>query len=79
MNKKLHQLLNQFAEKSGYPVLVNTSFNVRGEPIVNSPHDALRCFMGTDMDMLVIENFILNKTEQKYNQTSNYHENYELD
>jgi carbamoyltransferase len=57
-------LLEKFEEKTGCPILINTSFNVRGEPIVCTPEDAYRCFMGTNMDVLVLEGFVLRKTEQ---------------
>ena len=57
-------ILRAFKAKTGCPVLINTSFNVRGEPIVNTPEDAYHCFMGTNMDVLVIDNFVLKKTEQ---------------
>ncbi len=60
-NPKYYKLLSEFKRKSGCPVLVNTSFNVRGEPIVNTPIDAFKCFMGTEMDILVIGNCYLNK------------------
>lgn len=63
-NPRLHRLLEAFKAKTGYGVLVNTSFNVRDEPIVCSPDDAYRCFMGTEMDMLVVENALLLKVEQ---------------
>jgi carbamoyltransferase len=63
-NPRFHALLNKFYEKTGCPVLINTSFNVRGEPIVCSPKDAFHCFMGTDLDVLVIENFFLSKDDQ---------------
>jgi carbamoyltransferase len=63
-NPKFHALLEQFKERTGCSVLVNTSFNVRGEPIVCTPEDAYRCFMRTEMDVLVVENFILAKPEQ---------------
>ncbi len=58
------RILEAFYAKTGCPVLINTSFNVRGEPIVNTPEDAYRCFMGTNMDALVIENFVLRKSAQ---------------
>jgi carbamoyltransferase len=58
------RILQSFKEKTGCPVLINTSFNVRGEPIVNTPQDAYHCFMGTNMDVLVIDNFLLKKSEQ---------------
>ena len=63
-NPKFHALLEKFKQRTGCSVLVNTSFNVRGEPIVCTPEDAYRCFMRTEMDYLVIENFLLAKTEQ---------------
>ncbi|MCR9171354.1 MAG: hypothetical protein NXI10_02605 [bacterium] len=62
-NKRLHQLLTKFHEKSGVPVLINTSFNRRGEPMVHSPEDALRTFFGSGLDVLVIGNFIIRKEE----------------
>jgi carbamoyltransferase len=61
---RLHRLMSRFAERTGCPVMINTSFNVRGEPIVCAPEHAYHCFMGTDMDVLVLENFILLKEEQ---------------
>jgi carbamoyltransferase len=63
-NPKFHALLEKFKDRTGCSVLVNTSFNVRGEPIVCTPEDAYRCFMRTEMDYLVVENFIMAKTEQ---------------
>ena len=63
-NKKYYDLINKFKEITGCSLLVNTSFNVRGEPIVCSVEDAFNCFMGTNLDILVIENFILFKQEQ---------------
>jgi carbamoyltransferase len=60
---RFYRLLQAFEKRTGCPVLVNTSFNVRGEPIVRSPPDALRCFLATDMDALVLENFILRKEQ----------------
>lgn len=63
-NKKYHQLISAFQKETGYGLLVNTSFNVRGEPVVCTPEDAFRCFMSTDMDYLVINNFVYTKTEQ---------------
>ena len=79
-NKKLFDLLNKFNELKNIPMLINTSFNVRGEPIVCTPLDAYRCFMGTDMDILVIENFVLVKSEQ-HNSLNNeeYLNNFNLD
>jgi carbamoyltransferase len=63
-NPRFHAVVSAFARKTGCPVVINTSFNVRGEPIVNTPADAFRCFMATGMDALVIENFVLLKPEQ---------------
>ncbi|HYH16679.1 MAG TPA: carbamoyltransferase C-terminal domain-containing protein, partial [Flavisolibacter sp.] len=63
-NPKYYHLISAFGKKTGYDVLINTSFNVRGEPIVCTPHDAYRCFMSTEMDYLVIGNFIYCKEEQ---------------
>ena len=63
-NPRLHQLLVAFARLTGCPVMINTSFNVRGEPIVGSPEDAYRCFMATNMDALVLGNFVLLKELQ---------------
>jgi len=61
---RLHRLMSCFADRTGCPVMINTSFNVRGEPIVCTPEHAYHCFMGTDMDVLVLEDFILLKSEQ---------------
>ena len=63
-NPRYHALLKAFNERTGCPVLVNTSFNVRGEPIVNTPDDAYRCFMRTEMDYLVVENYLMKKQDQ---------------
>jgi carbamoyltransferase len=65
-NPRYWQLINTFKEKTGYGVVVNTSFNVRGEPIVCTPEDAYKCFMRTEMDYLVVNDFILKKTDQPY-------------
>ena len=62
-NPKFHALLSAFNGLTGCPVLVNTSFNVRGEPIVCTPEDAYRCFQGTEMDALVLEDVVLHKAE----------------
>ena len=78
-NPIYHKLISIFKKKTGCPVLVNTSFNVRGEPIVLSPKDAFKCFMGTDIDMLVVGNSILNKDEQDFGLKENYKDRYELD
>jgi carbamoyltransferase len=63
-NPRYHRLLKEFHAKTGCPVIINTSFNVRGEPIVCTPEDAYRCFMATNMDVLVLGNHVLLKTEQ---------------
>jgi carbamoyltransferase len=63
-NPRYHQLLRRFHQRTGCPVLVNTSFNVRGEPIVCSPEDAFRCFMGTEIDVLAVGNCFLRKEDQ---------------
>jgi carbamoyltransferase len=63
-NPRLARLMKRFEERTGSPVLINTSFNVRGEPIVCTPQDALRCFLGTEMDVLVLENFVLRRAAQ---------------
>jgi carbamoyltransferase len=64
-NPHFHQLLESFYEETGSPVLINTSFNVRGEPIVCSPEDAIRCFIKSDIDVLVIGNYFVERTEQE--------------
>ncbi len=61
---RYYRLLRAFERKTGCPVIINTSFNVRGEPIVCTPEDAYRCFMATNMDVLVLERFVLLKDEQ---------------
>ena len=63
-NPRFHGILEKFEARTGSPVLINTSFNVRGEPIVRTAEDAWRCFMHTNMDVLVLENFVLLKSEQ---------------
>ena len=78
-NNKYHRLLSKFMEITGCPILVNTSFNVRGEPIVNTPEDAFKCFMGTDLDNLAIGNCYLNKSEQNQNLKEDYKQKFELD
>jgi len=64
-NPRYHRLLKAFEKKTAYGLIVNTSFNVRGEPIVCSPEDAYRCFMRTEIDVLVLENYVINKADQK--------------
>ncbi len=78
-NSKYYNLIKKFKEKTNCPVIVNTSFNVRGEPIVNSPSDAFSCFMGTELDKLVIGNCYLSKDNQNQNLNTNYKEKFELD
>ena len=78
-NPKFYKLIKKFKEITKCPVLVNTSFNVRGEPIVCSVEDAFRCFMGTNLDILVCENFILHKEEQDQNLLNDYKNKFEHD
>ena len=79
-NPRFYQLLDAFERKTGCPVLVNTSFNVRGEPIVGTPEDAYRCFMRTEMDCLVLENVILYKNEQPvWEDQDDWQNEFELD
>jgi carbamoyltransferase len=78
-NPIFHKLIEEFERITKYPVLVNTSFNVRGEPIVCSATDAFNCFMGTDLDVLVCNNFILYKDDQNIDLLKDYKNKYELD
>jgi carbamoyltransferase len=78
-NPRYHALLTAFKAKTGCPVLVNTSFNVRGEPIVCTPEDAFRCFMGSEIEMLVVGNCILRKEEQDPALKLDYKDKFELD
>jgi len=78
-NNRYYDLISKFKEKTGCPILVNTSFNVRGEPIVNTPTDAFNCFMGTELDYLVIGDCILDKKKQDKNLKKNYKSEFELD
>ncbi len=78
-NKPYYDLISKFKEKTGCPVIVNTSFNVRGEPIVNTPTDAFNCFMGTELDYLVIGNCILDKNNQNPKLKKDYTKEFELD
>ena len=78
-NKRYFKLLKKFKEITNCPILVNTSFNVRGEPIVCSVTDAFNCFMGTELDLLVCENFILYKDNQIKKKSDNYKKKFELD
>jgi len=79
-NPRFHYLLDEFEKHTGCPLLINTSFNVRGEPIVYSPEDAYRCFMRTEMDYLVLENILLVKDEQpKLKYDDSWKDEFELD
>ena len=78
-NLKYYNLIKKFKEITNCPVVVNTSFNIRGEPIVNTPVDAFNCFMGTELDKLVIGNFILEKEKQDQNLKKDYSGKFELD
>lgn len=78
-NPRYHAVISKFKEKTGCPLVVNTSFNVRGEPIICSPTDAFRCFMGTDMDVLSVGNYVLYKEQQEDALLESYKEFYELD
>lgn len=78
-NPLFHRLLTRFKELTGCPVLVNTSFNVRGEPIVCTPEDAFRCFMGSELDFLAIGNCVLEKTAQEPNLKRDYSSAFDLD
>ncbi|MEG4804027.1 carbamoyltransferase [Microcoleus sp. ARI1-B5] len=79
-NPRYYDLINHFEERSGCSILVNTSFNVRGEPIVCTPEDAYRCFMRTEMDYLVLENFLIPKSEQiPWKQDEAWKNEFELD
>ena len=78
-NLKYFKLISKFKEKTGCPIIVNTSFNVRGEPMVNSPSDAFNCFMGTELDKLVIGNCYLEKEKQDKRLKKDYSKEFELD
>jgi len=79
-NSRYHELIKQFYEKTSTAVIVNTSFNVRGEPIVCTPEDAYRCFMRTEMDYLVLENILLKKGDQpEWNEKTDWRNEFELD
>ena len=78
-NEKYFNLIKKFKEKTGCPILINTSFNVRGEPIVNTPLDAFNCFMGTNLDKLVIGNCYLDKKKQNSSLKKDYTHKFELD
>ncbi len=78
-NKPYYDLIKKFKHKTGCPVIVNTSFNVRGEPIVNTPTDAFNCFMGTELDYLIIGNCVLDKNKQNIKLKKDYKQKFELD
>ena len=78
-NEKYFKLIKSFKEKTGCPILVNTSFNIRGEPIVNTPLEAYSCFMGTELDKLVIGNCYLEKDKQEHSLKKDYTQEFELD
>lgn len=78
-NPMYHAVISKFKEKTGCPLVVNTSFNVRGEPIICTPTDAFKCFMGTEMDVLAVGNYVLYKEHQDEALKENYEEHYELD
>tara|TARA_B100000795_G_scaffold18713_1_gene12408 strand:- start:917 stop:2755 length:1839 start_codon:yes stop_codon:yes gene_type:complete len=78
-NPRYHAVISKFKEKTGCPIVVNTSFNVRGEPIICSPTDAFKCFMGTDLDVLAVGNYLLIKENQDMTLRESYEELYELD
>ena len=77
---RFYSLINEFEKKTGCAVLVNTSFNVRGEPIVCTPEDAYRCLMRTEMDYLVLENVILDKNQQpEWTKDESWRDEFDLD
>src|SRR5690606_25491103 len=78
-NPRYHALISAFNRLTGCPVVVNTSFNVRGEPIVCTPEDAFHCFMGTEIEVLVVGNCYLRKEEQDQSLRQNYETKFELD
>jgi len=78
-NQRYHAVISKFKEKTGCPLVVNTSFNVRGEPIICTPNDAFKCFMGTEMDVLAVGSYVLYKKQQDKALINNYEERYELD
>ncbi len=78
-NPRFHAVISKFKKKTGCPIVVNTSFNVRGEPIICTPTDAFKCFMGTEMDVLAIGSYVLYKKQQNKSLKENYEERYELD
>jgi carbamoyltransferase len=79
INAKFYNLIHSFKKLTGFPILVNTSFNIRGEPIVCNPEDAYKCFMSSEIDILVIENFYFDKKLQNKKFLKNYKSSYKLD
>jgi carbamoyltransferase len=78
-NPLFYALISSFRDKKGCPIVINTSFNVRGEPIICTPTDAFKCFMGTKLDMLSVGNYMLLKENQKETLMKNYETRFELD
>jgi carbamoyltransferase len=78
-NPRYHALISAFKQRTGCPVIVNTSFNIRGEPIVCTPEDAFRCFMGTEIEVLVLGNCFLEKTTQDSSFQHDYRREFALD
>ena len=78
-NSFFYDLIKEFETITGCPILLNTSFNIRGEPIVCSPKDAFNCIMGTELDVLVIGNYIMLKKDQDKNLIINYQDKFKLD
>jgi len=79
-NERFWKLIRAFKEKTGYGLVVNTSFNVRGEPIICSPEDAYRCFMRTEMDYLVMENYLFKKEDQlEWIESKDWKDEFKLD
>jgi carbamoyltransferase len=78
-NARYYDLISRFKQLTGCPVIVNTSFNVRGEPIVGSPEDAFRCFMGTEIEALAVGNCFMRKERQNPALKQNYENAFELD
>ena len=79
VNPKVHAMMSEFEKLSGCPVLINTSFNIRGEPIVCTPKDAFKCFIGTELDVLVVENLYMEKEDQDMDLRQAYEAVFELD
>ena len=78
-NPKFYSIIKNFFKKTGCPMIVNTSFNIRGEPIVCTPTDAFNCFMGTELDLLVINNYLIYKNKQNKDNLHSYKNKFNLD